>query len=78
MATAHLGIGNGLHWMLDVVFWEDESYAPRNLCLLRHMVLNLLWQDTTIKTGVAIQRRTAARNMPARRRIALNFLTVIQ
>ena len=23
----HLGIGNGLHWILSVVFWEDESHV---------------------------------------------------
>ena len=23
---AHLGIGNGLHWNLDMVSWEDESH----------------------------------------------------
>ena len=65
---AHGGIENGLHWILDVVFREDESrvrtgHAPRNLCLLRRMALNLLRQDTTVQAGVAIRRRKAGRNL---------------
>ncbi len=65
---AHRGIGNGLHWILDVAFREDEGrvrtgHAPRNLCLLRCMALNLLRQDTTVQSGVAIRRRKAGRNL---------------
>ena len=26
-ARAYLGIENGLHWILGVVFWEDESHV---------------------------------------------------
>ena len=65
---AHWEIENGLHWILDVAFREDESrvrmdHAPRNLCLLRRMALNLLRQDTTVQAGVAIRRRKAGRNL---------------
>ena len=65
---AHWGIGNRLHWVLDVAFREDGSrvrtgHAPRNLCLLRRMALNLLRQDTTVQAGVAIRRRKAGRNL---------------
>ncbi len=40
-------------------FLGDASHVqtrpePRNPCLLQHMVLNLLQQDTTVKSGVAI------------------------
>ena len=64
----HGGIENGLHWILDVAFREDESrvrtgHAPRKLCLLRRMALNLLRQDTSVKAGVAIRRRKAGRNL---------------
>ena len=43
----HWGIENGLHWVLDIAFREDESrvrkdYAPENLAILRHIALNLL------------------------------------
>ena len=42
----HRGIGNRLHWVLDVVFNEDQSrnrkdHCPDNLALLRKPALNL-------------------------------------
>ena len=42
----HWGIENRLHWMLDVVFNEDQSRnrkdnCPENLALLRKLALNL-------------------------------------
>ena len=51
---AHWGIENSLHWVLDISFREDESRvrkgnAPENLALLRHLALNLLKQDSTVK-----------------------------
>ncbi len=50
----HWGIENGLHWVLDMTFREDESRARRdhsaeNLNVLRHMAYNILKSDTTIK-----------------------------
>lgn len=44
---SHWGIENGVHWVLDVVFREDESRIRRehggvNLSVLRHVALNLL------------------------------------
>lgn len=64
----HWGIENGLHWILDVAFREDESrlrqgHASRNLCLLRRMALNLFHQDTTVQAGVAIRCRKAGRTL---------------
>jgi predicted transposase YbfD/YdcC len=43
----HWGIENGLHWLLDVVFGEDESrvregHAGANLALLRRVAVSLL------------------------------------
>ena len=42
----HWGIENRLHWMLDVVFNEDQSrnrkdHCPENLALLRKLAFNL-------------------------------------
>ena len=44
---AHWGVENRLHWVLDVVFREDESRirrdgAPANFNTLRQFALNLL------------------------------------
>ena len=64
-ARGHWGIENGLHWVLDVAFREDESRvrtgnAAENLALLRRIALNLLRQEKTRKVGVKAQRLKAA------------------
>lgn len=43
----HWGIENGLHWVLDVCFGDDQSRirkgnAPTNMAIIKKMVLNLL------------------------------------
>ena len=50
----HWGIENGLHWVLDMQFREDESRARKdnsaeNLNVLRHMAYNVLKSDTSVK-----------------------------
>lgn len=62
---AHWGIENGLHWVLDVAFREDESRAraggsAENLVVLRHIAVNLLKQERTAKVGVKNKRLKAA------------------
>ncbi|MCA9647342.1 MAG: ISAs1 family transposase [Myxococcales bacterium] len=49
---AHWHIENGLHWVLDVTFREDESrirrgYGAENFSVLRHLALNLLKREPT-------------------------------
>jgi len=49
-ARGHWGIENGLHWVLDVIFREDDSRlkdrtAAENLGMLRRVVVSLLRQD---------------------------------
>ena len=61
---AHWGIENSLHWVLDVQFREDESRvrkdnAPANLATIRHIALNLLKQEKTVKIGIANKRLKA-------------------
>jgi predicted transposase YbfD/YdcC len=61
----HWGIENGLHWVLDVAFREDEcrvrmGNAPENLALLRRIALTLLHQERTAKVGVKAKRLKAA------------------
>ena len=46
----HWGIENQVHWVLDVIFDEDRSrsrkdHAPKNLSLVRKLVLNVLGLD---------------------------------
>ena len=57
----HWGIENNLHWVLDVAFREDENrvrkdHAPENMTMLRHIALNLLKQETTLKRGIKTKR----------------------
>ena len=51
----HWGIENSLHWVLDIAFREDESrirkdHAPENFAVLRHMALNLLKKEPSVKS----------------------------
>jgi predicted transposase YbfD/YdcC len=60
----HWGIENGLHWVLDMSFREDESrirrdHAPANMATLRHLALNLLRREKTAKVGVRAKRLKA-------------------
>lgn len=60
----HWQIENGLHWVLDIAFREDESrirkdHAPQNMAVLRHLALNLLKQETSVKVGIAAKRKMA-------------------
>jgi predicted transposase YbfD/YdcC len=61
---AHWGVENGLHWVLDVAFREDDSrvrkgHGPELLAILRHMALNLLKQERTAKAGIKAKRLRA-------------------
>ena len=63
----HWHIENGLHWVLDIAFREDESrirknHAPRNMAVIRHIALNLLKQENTVKVGIAAKRKMAGWN----------------
>jgi predicted transposase YbfD/YdcC len=62
----HWGIENNLHWMLDVVFSEDQSRtrkgnAPENMTTLRKMALQILNQQTD-KQSIKSRRKIAAWN----------------
>lgn len=57
----HWGIENSLHWVLDVSFREDESRirrgkAPENFAVLRHIALNLIKKETSLKKSIKSKR----------------------
>jgi len=61
----HWAIENSQHWILDVVFREDDcrvrvGHAAENFALIRRGALNLLQQEKTLKRGVKTKRLKAA------------------
>lgn len=53
----HWGVENSLHWVLDVVFGEDQSrarsgHAAENLAATRRLAVNLLRRDKTCKRSI--------------------------
>ncbi|MEO5349162.1 MAG: ISAs1 family transposase [Magnetococcus sp. YQC-3] len=66
VARAHWGIENGLHWVLDVVFNEDQSrtrkdHGPKNLAVLRHMALNTVRKEAS-KGSMRVKLKRAGWN----------------
>lgn len=64
LIRGHWGIENGLHWVLDVAFREDESRtcdatAGANLALLRRVAVSLL-KRVTAKGSIQTRRLMAA------------------
>jgi len=65
---SHWGIENRVHWILDIAFREDESrvrtgHAPENLAVLRHIALNLLKTDKSLRGSIKTKRLHAALNV---------------
>src|SRR5262245_20832499 len=64
----HWGIENGLHWVLDVVFREDERRVydrttAENVALLNRLALSLLRTDTS-KSSLKGKRKRAGWQIP--------------
>jgi len=60
----HWGIENGLHWVLDIAFREDDSRvhaqnAAENFALMRHVALNMLKAENSKKLGMKTKRLKA-------------------
>ena len=63
----HWGIENSLHWVLDVTFKEDDSRirkgnGPEIASMFRKLALNILQQDTTVKSSIRGKRLQAGWN----------------
>jgi len=60
----HWGIENSQHWVLDVVFQEDQcrarlGNAAENFALLRRLALNLMQTEDTKHASLRVKGRTA-------------------
>ncbi len=61
---SHWGIENSVHWVLDIGFREDESRKRKgnsafNFSVLRHIAMNLLRKETSVKNGMRTKRMRA-------------------
>jgi len=66
---SHWGIENSLHWVLDIAFDEDhqrvrKDNGPANFAVLRHIALNLLKQEKTVRAGIKAKRLKAGWDEP--------------
>jgi len=64
---SHWSIENSLHWVLDIAFSEDNSrirkdHGPENMATLRHIALNLLKANKSVKVGIKSKRKNAGWN----------------
>jgi predicted transposase YbfD/YdcC len=64
VVRSHWAIENSLHWVMDMVFRDDESrvrndHAPANFTTIKHMALNLL-RTPSSKQSLRGRRKAAA------------------
>lgn len=64
MIRAHWAIENSLHWVMDMVFRDDEcrvrtQHAPANFTTIKHLALNLL-RRAPGKDSLRLRRKVAA------------------
>jgi predicted transposase YbfD/YdcC len=60
----HWAVENSLHWVMDMVFRDDEcrlrtDHAPANFTTLKHMALNLIRRADS-KDSIRLRRKVAA------------------
>ena len=65
----HWDIENSLHWVLDIAFNEDhhqlrKDNVPANFAVRRHIALNLLKHEKTVKVGIKAKRLKAGWDQP--------------
>ena len=66
VVRAHWGIENRLHWVLDVIFDEDQcrlrtGNGPQNMAIFRHIAMNLL-RSTKTRSSLKVRRKKAGWN----------------
>jgi predicted transposase YbfD/YdcC len=64
LIRSHWMIENGLHWIMDMVFRDDEcrlriDNAPANFATMKHIAYNLMRKATT-KDSMRLRRKVAA------------------
>ena len=60
----HWSVGNKLHWVMDMIFRDDEcrirtDNAPANFTTIKHMALNLI-RRAPGKDSIRLRRKVAA------------------
>lgn len=73
----HWGVENGLHWVLDVVFGEDQSrartgHALENLAATRRLAVSLLRRDQTCQRSLKGKLLRAALDPDYLKRVLTN------
>jgi predicted transposase YbfD/YdcC len=64
IVRGHWAVENGLHWVLDMTFRDDEcrvrtDHAPANFTTIKHMALNLI-RRAPGKDSIRLRRKVAA------------------
>lgn len=64
LVRSHWSVENHLHWMMDVVFKEDDCMvstgnAPENFAIFRRMAQSIIQADAGGTKGIAMRRRRA-------------------
>jgi predicted transposase YbfD/YdcC len=59
----HWGIENRLHWVLDVVFRDDQArlrtgHGAKNMAVVRHFAINLV-RATADRKSIKLRRKVA-------------------
>ncbi len=62
---AHWGIENSLHWVLDVIFAEDQhayqvDHGPENMAVMRQFSSNLVKREQSIQGNLKGKGKRAA------------------
>lgn len=73
----HWSIENSCHWILDLVFREDDSrvragHAAQNLALVRKLALSMLGKEKSCKRGMKVKRFKAALDLQYLLRVLQN------